>query len=131
MALFENLILEPEPEQMGLIQGQMPDSIWEWWVAKALWKYKMRFEYQWEILGGRTRQGGLFVDFVIWNPMLTPLLVYGDYWHRHELDGGDKTRILAIASYFNIGWRQIPILFGNDAKSEESVMQFIKEKIVR
>ena len=31
------------PEELGLIQGMMPDSKEEWWVAQALWKYKVPF----------------------------------------------------------------------------------------
>ena len=114
-------LLKAEEEQIGLIDGQTPDSKEEWWVYLALRKYGIRYRYQWQLFGARSRRGGMWVDFVDWNPRMTPLLVYGDYWHRSELKGGDKRRILAIASYFKIGWRNIPILWGSDAETKEKV----------
>jgi len=125
------IFLPPEEEQIGLIQGQVPDSKEEWWVALALWKYKIEFRFQWEIFGGRTRRGGLIIDFVVWNPRMTPLLVHGSYWHRGELQGGDKTALIAIASYFNIGVENIPILWGEDSQSKEDVFAWVRANIAR
>lgn len=120
-----------EEEQLAPIQGRMPDSKEEYWVAKALYRYQIPFHYQWEIYGGTTRRGGLVVDFVVWNPMMTPLLVYGNYWHKNELDGGDKTRIIAIAQYFNIGAENIPILWAGNSTTEEDVFNFVRREIAR
>ena len=125
------IFLPPEEEVIGLVQGQMPDSKEEWWVAQALWRYKVEFRFQWEIFGGRTRRGGLIVDFVVWNPRFTPLLVHGEYWHRGELQGGDKTALIAIASYFNIGVENIPILWGEDSQSKEDVSSWVRTNIAR
>ena len=121
--------LPPEEEPLGLIQGQMPDSKEEYWVAQALYKYDVRFEFQWEIFSGRDRQGGLIVDFVVWNPRFTPLLVHGNYWHKEELTGGDKTALIAIASYFNIAVESILILWGSDAQSEEDVDAWVRANV--
>lgn len=125
------IFLAPEEEVIGLIEGQKPDSKKEWWVYLALLKYKIEFRFQWEIYGGTTRRGGLIIDFVVWNPRMTPLLVHGDYWHRNELQGGDKTALIAIASYFNIGVENIPILWGENSQSKEDVFAWVRANIAR
>ncbi len=107
----------------------MPDSKEEWWVSQALYRYGVEFIFQWEIYGGRTRRGGLIVDFAVWNPRFTPLLVHGDYWHRGELRGGDKTALIAIASYFNIGVENIPILWGENSQTKEDVFAWVRANI--
>jgi len=127
--MFGSLIKEPEEEQVGLVQGQMPDSKEEWWVSKALYRYQIPFQFQWEIFGGRDRVGGLIVDFVVWNPRFLPLLVNGNYWHRGQLKGGDRTKLVAIASYFNIGLDDILILWADDVQSEEDVFAWVRKNV--
>ena len=83
------------------------------------------------MFGGTTRRGGLVVDFVVWNPRMTPVLVYGKYWHRNELDGGDKLRVVAIAQHFNMNADIIPILWADNATTEESVFQWVRKEIAR
>ena len=117
----------PMPEEIGLIEGQTPDSKEEWWVALALWKYDIHFEYQFQIFGGTSRRGGLIVDFLVFIPMGTPLLVHGNYWHKDELTGGDTQDYLAIMDYF----KQEPIiLWGSDAQSKEDVEEFVKREVL-
>ena len=121
-----------EEEQIGLVQGQTPDSIQEYWVSQALYRYDVPFRFQWEIFGGVTRRGGLIVDFVVWNPRFTPLLVHGEYWHKGELTGGDKTALIAIADYFKIGIENIPILWvKKDGQTKEDVFAFVRRNIAK
>ncbi len=84
MALFNSLMKETEEEQIGLIQGRKPDSIWEWWTAQALWRYKIPFMYQFQLFGSSSRRGDIIVDFAVWNRRFSPLLVHGDYCHEAE-----------------------------------------------
>jgi len=125
------IFLAPEPEVKKPIQGQMPDSKEEYWVALALYKYQIPFQFQFELFHGKDRRGGLVVDFVVWNPRFTPLLVHGNYWHRNELQGGDKTALIAIASYFNIAVDNIPILWGSDAQTKEDVFAWVRANIAK
>ncbi|MCK5610957.1 hypothetical protein KAR91_54295, partial [Candidatus Pacearchaeota archaeon] len=120
-----------EEEPLGLILGKEPDSKEEYWVALALWKFDIYFDYQWEIFGGTSRVGGLIVDFVVWNPMMTPLPVHGDYWHRGELKGEDKRDLIAIADYFHIGVENIPVLWGQDAETKEDVEQWVRINVAK
>ncbi len=123
------VFLPIEEEQIGLIQGQTPDSKEEWWVSQALYRYQVPFQFQWQIFGGRSRRGGLIVDFVVWNPRFTPLLVHGEYWHKGELQGGDKIALIAIASYFNISVENILVLWGADAQSKEDVFAWVRANV--
>ena len=120
------LFLPPEEEPLGLIQGKTPDSKEEYWVAQALYKYEVEFDYQWEIFGGTSRRGGLVVDFVVWNPMQTPLEVNGNYWHRGEMEGGDKYDLIAIEDYFK---REAIVLWGEDMQTEEDVDNFVRQNV--
>ena len=122
MITFQPAVEEP----LGLIEGQVPGSTEEWWVALALWHYDVQFMYQFQIFGGVSRRGGLIVDFVVWNPMTTPFLVHGNYWHRNEMDGGDKTSLVAIEQYFK---REAIILWGYDAETKEDVDEFVRENV--
>ncbi len=117
-----------EEEPLGLIEGQVPDSKEEWWAALALWKYEVQFMYQFQIFGGVSRRGGLIVDFVVWNPMATPFLVHGNYWHRNEMDGGDETSLIAIEQHFK---REAIILWGYDAQTKEDVDEFVRENVAK
>lgn len=117
-----------EEEPLGLIEGQVPDSKEEWWVAQALWKYEVRFMYQFQIFGGVSRRGGLIVDFLVWNPMRTPFLVHGNYWHRNEMDGGDRIALVAIEQEFK---KDAIILWGSDAQTQEDVFAFVRKNVAR
>lgn len=58
---------------------------YEYNVAIALWKYGITFRFQFPLAGGRSRSGGLVIDFVIdVVPLPQPVLVNGDYWHRNK-----------------------------------------------
>ena len=112
-----------EEEPVGQIQGKTPDSKEEYWVAQALYKFDVQFDYQWEIDGGSSRRGGLIVDFVVWNPMITPLEVNGDYWHKGEMDGSDKLDLIAIQQHFK---KEPIIILGEDMESPEDVEQYVR-----
>ena len=123
------MIFQPiEEEQIGLIEGKIPDSKEEWWTALALWKYEIPFDYQWEIFGGTTRRGGLVVDFVVYNPMATPFEVNGDYWHRDEQGGENKLDIIAIEQHFK---REVIVMWGEDMETKDDVEQFVRKYVAK
>lgn len=79
-------------EQIGLIQGQVPDSKQEWWISKALDRIGISYEYQYPVNGGRQR-GGYMVDFVVHTvPLATMIEPEGNHWHTGELGSDDKKR---------------------------------------
>lgn len=78
-------------EEMGLIDGRIPDSIEEWRVYLSLVKYKIPFQYQVTMAGGRDQRGGVVLDFLAYNPQPIPLPVHGKHWHKD-----DETLVLAV-----------------------------------
>ena len=121
-----------EPEEIiGLVQGRKPDSKEEYWVSQALYRYRIPFDFQFELFHGRDRRGGLIVDFVVWNPMINPLLVHGKYWHRGQLKGGDVTIMVAIADYFHIATENLLVLWGSDAKTKDDVFAWVRANVAR
>jgi len=120
--------LEYEEEPLGLIQGMIPDSKEEYWVSQALYKYGIYFEYQFQIFGGTSRRGELIEDFLVWNPMRTPFLVHGSYWHRNELDGGDKLNLIAIEQYFK---REAIVMWGEDSETKDDVFAFVRKNVAK
>jgi hypothetical protein len=64
------------------VNGVMPDSKEEYWCALALWRLKLRFDFQKHVMGGRSGRGGQVVDFWVYTaPKPTPVYIQGDYWH--------------------------------------------------
>jgi hypothetical protein len=81
-----------EEEPIGLIQGQVPDSKQEWWIARALDRLKLSYTYQYPVNGGRQR-GGYMIDFVVHTvPLATMIEPIGNHWHTGELGADDKKR---------------------------------------
>ena len=72
---------EPFPE-VKPIQGIMPDSKEEYWVALALYRLHLDFIFQYQLFGGRKYKGGQVIDFwVKTQPLPTPIFVQGWYFH--------------------------------------------------
>jgi len=70
--------------------GQVPDSVWEWWVAKGLDRLKLRYHYQYAVFGGNVR-GGYKIDFLVYTqPLYTMLEPMGDHWHTEQLAADDR-----------------------------------------
>lgn len=75
-------------EPMGLIQGQAPMSINEWYVSLALDKLRIEYSFQYP-LGNIGVRGSQKIDFVAWTALGgVPIFVQGAYWHdiRHDPD---------------------------------------------
>ena len=86
------------------VQGQMPDSKEEWWCALALWRLKLDFVFQKQVMGGRTGRGGQVVDFWVYTaPKPTPIYIQGDYWHYAEGRAAEsKLKIAKLKSYYGM-----------------------------
>lgn len=79
-------------EQIGLIQGQVPDSKEEWWISKGLDRLGLQYIYQYPVNGGRAR-GGYLIDFFVQTvPLATMIEPVGNHWHTGELGADDKKR---------------------------------------
>ena len=90
--------LDSGDNEIGIIQGQVPDSLQEWWVSRALDRLKMSYTYQFPIEGGRKR-GGYLIDFVVDTvPLKTMVEIEGNHWHTGELGSDDKKRQADVES---------------------------------
>jgi hypothetical protein len=118
-------------EPMGLIQGQVPDSKEEWWIAKALNRIGVSYTYQYPVSGGRTR-GGYLVDFVVnTTPLATMIEPIGNHWHTGELGSDDKKRQADVESEMQ-SFCRIPIvnLWIPDLMDEETVFQKLRSELL-
>ena len=106
------------------IQGQSATS-YEWNVARAFDKLGLAYMFQFQILGGRTRRGGIILDFLVFTvPLSTPCWVQGEYWHSDELSTSDKLE-QAIVSQMS-DFAPAVILWGQQVKTEEDALQAVK-----
>ena len=83
----------PFPE-IKPIQGMMPDSKEEYWVALALYKLQLEFEFQYQLFGGRKYKGGQVIDFWVYTvPLPTPIFVQGWYFHYATAEKAAESRL--------------------------------------
>lgn len=83
----------PFPE-IKRVQGIMPDSKEEYWVALALYKLKIDFEFQYQLFGGRKYKGGQVIDFWVYTmPLPTPIFVQGWYFHYATAERTAQTKL--------------------------------------
>lgn len=117
---------KPEEEAIGVVQGIVPDSKNEWYVALALEKLKIEYWYQYPIFGGHTVRGGQVVDFVVFCPMAVPVFVQGAYWHGTRSEGEDILKQQAAYSRFH----HVPILLTEEeTKNKENAYQAVMNKV--
>ena len=118
----------PEFEDpIGVVQGQIPDSKEEWWVAKALNRIGISYTYQYAVQGGRQR-GGFLIDFLVDTvPLKTMIEPIGNHWHTGELGADDKKRQADIEAIMQ-GFCRIPIqnLWIPDLIDEETTFQRVQ-----
>lgn len=121
----------PAEEPMGLIQGQVPDSKEEWWIAKALNRLGISYTYQYPVQGGRAR-GGYLVDFVVNTvPLATMIEPVGNHWHTGELGSDDLKRQADVEAVMQ-SFCRIPIvnLWIPDLLDEETVFQKLQRELL-
>lgn len=84
------LKVQKDPEDtIGIVQGQMPDSRNEWFVALALDKLGIEYYFQVSLNGGTSIRGGQVIDFVVFRPNPTPVFIQGEYWHNQAQQNED------------------------------------------
>ena len=87
-------VLTTEKTEIQKVQGIMPDSKEEYWVALALYKLKIDFVFQYQLFGGRKYKGGQVIDFWIYTqPLPTPLFVQGWYFHYSTAEKAAQSRL--------------------------------------
>ena len=93
----EEIKIEEVEEKVGLIQGQLPRSMEEWFTARALWALKLFFIYQYQLFGGTMLRGGYVIDFLVKSaPKWIPLEVQSARWHLGKFGSNERFRIARI-----------------------------------
>lgn len=111
---------------MGLIKGQVPGSVQEWWIAQSLDKLQLEYFYQFQVFGGRQLAGGQVVDFlVLVGGAWVALQYYGGYWHKGELKGNDKLEEQALIAEFGY----LVILTDADGESYDTIYAAVRREL--
>ena len=96
LRLPEKIDMSPKPAnpEIQRVQGIMPDSKEEFWVALALYKLKIDFVFQYQLFGGRKYKGGQVIDFWVYTmPLPTPIFVQGWYFHYSTAEKTSQTKL--------------------------------------
>ena len=124
--LAEYGLAEPE-EQMGLINDRIPQSWEEWRVAKALWALDVDFHFQVSIQGGAMGiRGGQVLDFLLFTPFPVPAQVFGEYWHKGELNSEERMKLAVIEQVYQ---HEAYLWWGKDLETDEEALQTVKEDL--
>lgn len=99
-------IKDPRDEP-GLINGRPAGSSYEWNIARGLWTLGWEnFQYQVPLFGGRSRRGGVVLDFLLPpHPVQIVINPIGEYWHRNV--SGDKIEDAKIIKRLGKGTRML------------------------
>ena len=117
--------IDPE-EIIGIVQGTMPDSLNEWYVALALDKLGIEYIFQYQLFGGTSVRGGQVVDFVVFNPNATPVFIQGEYWHDRKSETEDMLKQAAAEQYF----KTKPILLaGEDTDEKDKAFATVRREL--
>ena len=130
----ESTVFRTEKPEVQRVQGIMPDSKEEYWVALALYKLHVDFIFQYRLFGGRKYKGGQVVDFwVLTKPLPTPLLVQGYYFHYGTAERAAQSRanIMYLESRLN-GQAAKPVeVFDTEMPTPDDAYVVVKRKLHR
>ena len=124
---------EPFPE-IKPIQGMWPDSKEESWVALALYRLHLDFEYQYQLFGGRKYKGGQVVDFWVFTvPLPTPIFVQGWYFHYATAEKAAQSKLNLMYLEGQLRGKALkPVeVFDIEMPTPEDAYQVVKRKLNR
>ncbi len=100
----------------------------EWRVAVALEKLHLFFIFQYALEGGRTRRGGIVLDFlVLTDPLRTPLDVRGEYYHQPQQRTEDDLGLALAMSRGN--YAEPVVIYGGELQSIEQAYSTVKREL--
>jgi hypothetical protein len=121
------IVIKDPDDVIGLIQGQTPDSINEWYVSLALDRLRIPYMYQYSILGGRDFRGGQVIDFVCFTPLGSiPVFIQGAYWHSYRQDPEQTIKIAAARHVFN---NEPVLLEEEETDTKEKAFAIVRQKL--
>lgn len=120
-----------EPPPPALLQGKPIGSVQEWRMALALDYYKLDYSYQVDVAGGRTRRGGMVLDFMVYTkPLYTPVNIVGVYWHSGTNRLDDELRKYTLMKEYNGMVREPLNVKDYEITDLESAYQIVKQEMI-
>ena len=99
----------------------------EYNVALALQTCDLLFMFQVDFFGGRSLRGGQVLDFLVFNPMPTPVQVFGDHWHEGQLGTEDSYKLSLIQEQYG---RDVVIFFQLDTDTYDHALAAVKGQLL-
>lgn len=116
--------LKQDPAVM-IIQGVVADSKEEWYVAQALDKLGLEYEYQKSVRGGRLVRGGQVLDFLVYTPGRNTVVdVRGKYWHTGKHEDELSLKIALKGKDWNV-----VVIWDYEATSVEAALSILRERM--
>ena len=129
---YQSLQYEEEEVVVQPIQGKMPNSKEEYYVALALYKLGHSFIYQYQVFGGRAIRGGQVLDFLVTTtvPRSTIIQVFGEYWHSGNMGSEDRFKLAELEHEF-AGQADILVLWAKDLPNPDEAYTLLRREIGR
>lgn len=102
-------------------------SLNEYNIGNALDHFELPFTFQVYFMGGHRVRGGQVLDFLVFAPLIVPVQVYGDYWHRGQMSAKDRTNIITLEQFLK---RKIIIVWGNESETYDQAVAVVRKKIL-
>ncbi len=120
-------ILGPKKAGGYTIQGAKASDI-EYFVSLALDKLDIYYIFQYEILGGRTKRGGIVLDFLaLTDPLSTPIDIRGNYWHQPKQRVEDDLGLAMMMARGNFA--EPVIIYGAELTTPEQAYSTVKREL--
>lgn len=95
-------------------------------VAWALDRMKKPYIFQYAPFGVQGIKGQYIVDFLVLGAIVTPLEVFGEYWHGGKLSSADKLRLWILEQYFK---REIVVVWGEESETRDKALVTLRAKL--
>ena len=124
------MVLTEEPI---LIHNKLADSMNEVHVARALDKLNHRYIYKYLVFETRAVKGAFEIDFLVLStvPFSTPLEVFGEYFHKGEMDSKDRQRIQRIENEMRGTINPFVIIYGEESNTPDAAMEVVTRELGR
>lgn len=117
-------------DDLPLIQGLKPDSLNEVFVANALTKLGLDYQYKYWVGIPGTR-GSMEIDFLVYTvPKITPLRVHGRYWHTGRFELNDRLQESELASMTRNQWNDPVIIWDDETETLEQAVAKLRELLM-
>lgn len=119
--------------EAGTIQGLQAQSTNELNEAAALDSLGHVYIYQYRVFDVGGVVGDFRVDFLVLStvPYSTPLEVFGNFFHRAQLEAEDQLRLQLIDDHFRGRANETVIVWGNESETFEDAREVTLARIGR